>query len=503
MNLKPTTLTLDTDRVIGDVDPRLFGGFLEHMGRAVYEGVYDPKSLHADEEGCRSDVLEALKQLQMTTMRYPGGNFVSGHNWRDAIGPIGERHPRFDRAWFSRELNTFGTDEFMSLAKKMDWTPMMAVNLGNGSPEEAAALVSYCNSDLGSKLGNLRGSNGHPKPYNISMWALGNEMDGIWQIGHTNAKKYVERARRASRLMREVAPNIELVACGSADPLLPTYPAWDRTILNELGVDMDYLSVHRYARNFRHNTPEFLAFGAAVDRQIEELDTICLEAQHRSDTGHRSYLSFDEWNVWYRHLSPFGWGQIAPHLLEETFNVEDALVVAGFLNSFIRHADVVRNANLSQIVNVIAPIRTRGDDMLIQSIYYTFKMFSSRRGGKSLKIDFRGPKYLTHKFGGVPYVDISATVNETVINLFAINRSVDHYAPLQVSVQREILNSVREAECFTGPSPKARNTFANPNELQSKPFNGFTISNSSLEGTLPPLSLVAVSLNIGGVTLDN
>ncbi|NNN22300.1 MAG: alpha-N-arabinofuranosidase [Acidimicrobiales bacterium] len=496
MTLRPTNLFIEVDQKIAEVDPRVFGGFLEHMGRAIYEGVYDPTSRLADDAGCRTDVLEALRKLKMTAMRYPGGNFVSGYNWRDGVGPKGERPTRFDRAWFSKETNMFGTDEFLALSERMGWTPMMAVNLGNGSPTEAAALVSYCNSSQGSEMGDWRASNGHPAPYGISLWCLGNEMDGIWQIGHLNAKKYVEKAKEATRLMREVDPDIELVVCGSSDPMLPTYPAWDRSVLSGLGDEMNYLSVHRYARNFRRDTPQFLAFGLAVDKQIEELNRICLEVQHQSETGHRSFLSFDEWNVWYRHLSPFGWGQRAPHLLEETYNVEDALVVAGFLNSFIRHADVVKIANLSQAVNVVAPIRTRGDDILIQSIYYAFEMFSSRSEGEALKVSTDGPRYQTRKLGMATFADTSAILGDGVIHLFIVNRSVDESMALEIELQGATILNVLSADCLTGPSPKAKNTFARPNLVRSTSFDGFSVSSGSADATLPPLSLVAVSLSI-------
>ena len=494
MNLSATRLRLGADDVIAPVDCRIFGGFLEHMGRAVYEGVFDPSSRHADAEGLRSDVLEALAALRFTAMRYPGGNFVSGYNWRDGVGPRELRSPRFDWAWTSREPNTFGTDEFMSLARRMGWTPMLAVNLGRGRPDEARALVEYCNGSPGTCEGARRARNASAEPYGVGLWCLGNEMDGWWQLGHVNATQYVARAKEAARLMRSVDPDVETVACGSSDPRLPTYPTWDRTVLEGMAHDADYLSVHRYARNVLRDSRTFLAFGIAMDRQIEEVNQLCIEAQQRTGSTQRTYLSVDEWNVWYRHLSPFGWGRRAPHLLEETYNLEDALVVAGFLNSFIRHADAVKIANLAQIVNVIAPIRTRGDDLLLQSTYYAFRMYSTRRDGLALRVDVSGPTYPSRTYGHVPFIDTSAILGDDRLHLFVVNRSLDSVAPIQLELTGRTIAGVADAELLSGPGAKACNSFSAPRVVVASPFDRVRVSAASVEVELPPLSLLAVSL---------
>lgn len=496
MSLAPTRLDLRADNVIAPVDARLFGGLLEHLGRAVYEGVFDPSSRHADADGFRSDVLDALAALRFTAMRYPGGNFVSGYNWRDGVGKRELRSARFDWAWTSREPNTFGTDEFMSLSQRMGWTPMLAVNLGRGRPDEARALVEYCNGPTGTREGDRRARNASVDPYGVGLWCLGNEMDGWWQLGHVSADKYVARAKEAAQLMRSVDPAIETVVCGSSDPGMPSYPSWDRTVLSGLGEDADYLSVHRYARNFRRDSQTFLAFGIAVDRHIEELDAICIEAQRRSGSAKRMYLSVDEWNVWYRALWPIGWGRRAPHLLEETYNLEDALVVAGFLNSFIRHADIVKIANLAQIVNVAAPIRTRGDALLLQSIYYAFRMFSTRRDGVALRVACSGPTYGNRKYGQVPFLDASAILGGDRLHLFVINRSLDSTAPIQIDLSGPTITGVADAELLSGPDAKAKNTFAAPNVVVASPFAGLRTSAASAEAEIPPLSLLAATLSL-------
>lgn len=496
-----TTIRLDGGDVIADVDPRIFGGLLEHMGRCVYGGVYDPASRHADTHGCRADVLEELGRLAMTVVRYPGGNFVSGYNWRDGIGPVQHRPERIDRAWRCVEPNTFGADEFLRLCDRMRWTPMLAVNLGTGSPYDAQDLVAYTNAPAGTLLGDRRASNGRADPYGVGLWCLGNEMDGPWQIGRTSASEYTRRAADAARLMREVDPGIEVVACGSSDPRLPSHPRFLRTVLDEFGDGLDYLSLHRYARNPLRRSADFLGFGVSVDRQIEEAAAMCREAQRRHGFARPTLISFDEWNVWYRTFVqpatrwfvPSRLGGHAPRLLEEVFNLEDALVFAGFLNSFIRHADVVRIANLAQMVNVIAPLITEGDRLLVQPSYHVFRMFSSRRQGDALTVHASGPTYRTRRLGSVPLVDVSAVLGGEALHVFAVNRSLNAAAPLQIDVSGLAFGGRTDAEVLTAAHPRARNTFAHPDGVTAQPFSDVTTTGASAELLVPPHSLVAAS----------
>ena len=499
--LHPTTVSLDAGDVVADVDPRLFGGLLEHMGRCVYEGVYEPTSAHADEHGCRTDVLDALRQLDMTAIRYPGGNFVSGYDWRDGIGPQAERPERPERAWRSIETNQFGTDEFLPLCERMGWTPMMAVNLGTGTAADAQSLVAYVNEPAGTAMGDWRSRNGRAEPYGVDLWCLGNEMDGPWQLGHTNASEYTRRAREAAAAMRDVTPDIEVVACGSSDPKLPSHPAWSITVLDEFGEGLEYLSLHRYARNFRRQSRGFLGFGRTVDDQIEETARLCDEARSRHGYEQPTRVSFDEWNVWYktahetlgRMLIPSRFGRRAPHVIEEVYNLEDALVAAGFLNSFLRHADVVRVANIAQLVNVIAPLLTKGDRLLVQSIFHTFRMFTTRRDGHALRVAPTGPTYETRRFGTVPEVDLSAVLGPDALHVFAVNRSLDAVAPLEVTVAGTTLAGVGDCEILTGPHPRARNTWDDPHVIEAAPFGGLSCTATSADLQLPPLSLAAAT----------
>ena len=358
-----TRITLHPDYKIASVDPRIFGGFLEHLGRAVYQGVYQPESVLADQDGFRTDVLEALKRMRLTALRYPGGNFASGYHWQNGVGPRTSRPNVRELAWRSIETNQFGTDEFILLARKMSWLPMLTVNLGTGSPEEARNWVEYCNSPAGTQYADMRADNGSPEPYGVKLWCLGNEMDGRWQMGHVPADQYAIRAQQAAKLMRDIDPTIELVACGSSTNALSTYMEWDRTVLEYIGEYADFVSLHCYVGNTNGNTADYLAVTNLIDQQIEERDAVCRYVQARLRSKKRHYLCFDEWNVWYRTTTSAytdGRGQVAPHLIEEEYDLADGLVVAGFLNSFIRHADMIKIANLAQIVNSIAPIKRAG-----------------------------------------------------------------------------------------------------------------------------------------------
>jgi len=492
----PTRITLHTEFRIGRVDPRVFGGFLEHMGRAVYEGVYDPESAHADADGFRTDVLAALARLRMTAMRYPGGNFASGYHWQDGVGPR-ERRPRVrELAWQSIETNRFGTEEFIRLCRKMDWTPMLTVNLGTGSPEEARDWVEYCNCPAGTRYADLRAASGATEPHGVGLWCLGNEMDGEWQFGHVPADQYAIRARQAGKMMKDADSSIELVACGTCGVQLPTYMEWDHTVLEQLGDLADYVSLHRYAGNPAGDTADYLALTAAIDRQIEEMDAVCRYVQARRRSARRAYLCFDEWNVWYKNRETDGAGTVAPHLVEEVYNLEDALVVAGFLHSFVRHADVVKIANLAQIVNVIAPLITRGDDLLVQSIFYPLAMFAERRTGTALRLAVDGPRYDGATNGTVAYVDASAILDGERLHLFLTNRSLTDLAPVSLEIADRAVAACAAAEVVTGPEPQAANSFAEPELIKAQPFRAVAIEEGRARCELPPLSFAALTLRL-------
>jgi alpha-L-arabinofuranosidase len=501
--MENTKVILHRDFQVAQVDPRIFGGFLEHIGRAVYEGVYDPQSEHADEHGFRKDVLSSLKSLVFTAMRYPGGNFASGYHWLDGVGPHSSRTVLQELASLSIEPNQFGTDEFIKLARKMNWTPMITANLGTGTPEEAANWVEYCNKPAGTKYSNLRAGNGFIEPYGVKLWGLGNEMDGHWQQGHVPAPHYAIRAQQAAKLMKDTDSSIELVVCGSAEIGLPTYMEWDRTVLEYMGDYADYISLHRYVGNPTGDTADYLAVTNSIDQQIEVMDGLCRYAQARARSRKRYYLAFDEWNVWYRTQDPEsvnGHGKFAQHLVEEKYNLEDALVVAGFLNSFIRHADVVKIANLAQIVNVIAPVLTQGNQILLQSTYYPLMLYAHRREGVALQVGIQGPGYESKNYGFVHTIDASAILGDGVLHTFLVNRSITEITTVEIALAGIQLKSVQSAELVTGPSPSACNTFDQPLLVHDQKLNTIKLTDQKATIQLPPLSVAAISFGFDDKT---
>ena len=376
------SISLDLDRHVGEIDPRIFSGFLEHLGRAVYEGIFDPESPLSDANGFRTDVAAALRKLAMPYIRYPGGNFVSNYDWRDGVGPQDER-PRPAGLCVEGASNRtpFGVDEFIRWCRWMDTEPMMAVNLGTLGPREAAELVEYCNLRGGTYWSDERRKNGSTEPHGVKLWCLGNEMDGPWQAGHCSAAEYAVKAQQAARLMRGIDPTIELVACGSSSRRMDTYLEWDRVVLETCWEDVEYISAHRYSRNTEDDSAWFLAEGVEIDRVLSDYAGLLAYVRGVKKSEKRISVAFDEWNVWYKDREIDGSWTHAPHLIEEVYNLEDALVCAQFLNSFIRHADTVKIACIAQIVNVIAPILTRPDGLLIQSIYYPLQLFSQHARG--------------------------------------------------------------------------------------------------------------------------
>jgi alpha-L-arabinofuranosidase len=494
--MENSILHLHSKYHVGQVDARLFGGFLEHLGRAVYEGVFDPTSAHADGDGFRTDVMDALRRLGMTTMRYPGGNFASGYHWEDGVGSIENRPTVRELAWQSIEPNHFGTEEYIKLCRKMDWTPMLTINLGTGTPEEARNWVEYCNAAPGTRYANLRATTTSDESHAVGLWCLGNEMDGPWQLGHVPAEQYAIRAQQAAKMMKDVDPSIELVVCGSSGLGMSTFAEWDRQVLEYVGDFADYISLHRYVGNQANDAPDFLAVTNAIDRQIEEIDAVCRFVQAKRRSLKRTYLCFDEWNVWYKNMQMDGKGKFAPHLIEEIYNLEDALVVAGFLHSFVRHADVVKIANLAQVVNVIAPILTQGDDLLIQSTFYPFEMFSKRRDGISLKTALYGPEYAGKTNRVVQYLDSSAILSGEQLHVFLTNRNLDETAGVEIRLADRDIMSVTSAEVLTGPDAKACNSFEQPDVIRPRPLSEVHLENGRAELELPPISFAAITFQL-------
>ncbi|HEX5689553.1 MAG TPA: alpha-L-arabinofuranosidase C-terminal domain-containing protein, partial [Roseiflexaceae bacterium] len=428
---KRANVYVDTNRAIGEISPLLFGGFAEHMGRCIYEGIYEPGSPLADENGFRRDVLAALREINYRVMRYPGGNFLSGYNWLDGVGPREQRPRRRELAWRSIETNQFGTDEFMQFCREIDTEPMMAVNLGTGTIQSAADLVEYCNAPTGSYYADMRARNGHAEPYDVRYWCLGNEMDGPWQIGHLGAQEYALKALEAAKLMKLHDPSIALIVCGSSNTVLPTYPEWDRVVLETCWDKVDYLSLHYYADNYANDTGSYLALTRQFENHLDTLAGILRYVKSKLRSQHDVYLSWDEWNVWYKDKQQHGGWVEAPHLIEEVYNLEDALVVAQWLNVFLRRCDVLKIACIAQIVNIIAPILTNADGLVKQTTFYPLMLFSRYAAGNSLDALVQAPTYQTRLFGEMPLVDASASYDAASGRgaVFLVNRSQSDTLP--------------------------------------------------------------------------
>lgn len=494
--MKNATLYLDTQRTIADISPYIFGGFAEHLGRCIYQGIYDPQSPLSDENGIRQDVMEALRELNFRSIRYPGGNFVSGYHWEDGIGPKERRPVKRDLAWRSIETNQFGTDEFIKVCKALNTQPMMAVNLGTGSIQDAANLVEYCNLDGGTVYSDLRIQNGSETPYGVKFWCLGNEMDGPWQVGQLSAEDYSKKAVQAAKAMKLIDPSIELIACGSSSSFMNSYPEWDRIVLEETWDHIEYISMHYYASNQDGDTASYLAH----THQFEQhLNTIAATIQHvkaKKRSPKDVFISWDEWNVWYRETNGNGEWQEAPHLLEEVYNLEDALVVAQWMNVFLRRADVLKMASLAQVVNVIAPIMTRADGMFKQTIFHPFVAFSRHAAGQSLDLKVVSDTHDTAKQGSVSLIDASASFDPERLEgtLFLVNRSQTEDLETEVVFQSQAARRVKAVHQMAGEDPKAHNSFEDPENVTLQQVQAGEFQSGKLVLRLPPLSFTAVVL---------
>jgi alpha-N-arabinofuranosidase len=476
----PARIVINQARCRSELDRRLLGSFLEHLGRAVYTGVYEPGSKLADEKGFRKDVIAEVRDLGVPIIRYPGGNFVSGYNWLDGVGPKDQRPTVLERAWNSLETNQFGTNEFMEWCKLVNSEPLLGFNLGTGTPEMAAALVEYCNVEQGTKWSDLRRKHGYPQPHNVKYWCLGNEMDGPWQMGHCTAREYGRKARDAARQIRVVDPNTRLIACGSSNTILDTYLVWDREVLEECYDQVDGISLHNYYGNTApltgNNSARYLAMNLDMERQIHEIAAVCDYVQGTLKSPKRLWLSFDEWNVWYRARGGrFANGQrtFAPHLLEEEYNLEDALLVGGFLNTLLRQSDRVRVACLAQIINVIAPLMTNETSVLRQTIYYPYLWALKYARGKVLDLLVESETYPIKAEGlradfarndQVPFLDVVATFNppDGQICLLMLNRDLESERELVVEFRDPAPKRVVFCETLTGMDLNAANVFAQP-----------------------------------------
>ncbi len=496
MSNQKAQIFLDIQRTIAPISPLLFGGFAEHMGRCIYEGIYDPASPHADERGLRTDVIAALREQAYTVIRYPGGNFLSGYNWLDGVGPKDQRPRRRDLAWQSLETNQFGTNEFMEFCAAINAAPMLGVNMGTGDIQSAANLVDYCNTPEGTYWSDLRIKHGYPKPHNVRYWCVGNEMDGPWQIGHLDAVAYGNKALEAAKMMKWLDPTIETVLCGSSGDGMPTYPDWDRIVLEIAWEHVNYHSMHYYVNNNAGDTASYLASAVRFERFVDTMEGTLRYVKARRRSTHNVYLSWDEWQVWHSIGSPLGgrWTE-APHLAEDIYNLEDALVVAQWLNVFLRKSHVLKIACVAQIVNVISWLHTRRDALLKQPSFYVFKLVSNLARGDALDVLVKAPLVETKQYGEVPMLDVSASFDAETQQgaLFVVNRSQTETLTTDIIWQSDAPRQVTGAYQVAGTDVKAVNTYEHPDTVVSRQITVGPIEGNTLSLRLPPLSFTVIS----------
>jgi alpha-N-arabinofuranosidase len=486
---------LDTNRTIAPISPLLFGGFVEHMGRCVYEGIYDPKSPHADERGFRSDIMEALRDQAYSVIRYPGGNFLSGYNWLNGVGPKEQRPRLRELAWQSTETNQFGTNEFMDFCKAINTEPMLGVNMGTGTIQSASDLVEYCNTAQGTHWSDLRIKHGFREPHKVRYWCVGNEMDGPWQIGHLDAASYGNKALEAAKMMKWQDPTIQTILCGSSNDQMPTYPEWDRTALEIAWEHMDYLSMHYYAGNRANDTTSYLASAVLFERYVDALEGTLRYVKAKRRSNHDVYLSWDEWQVWYKGDPVEGKWAEAPHLAEEMYNLEDALVVAQWLNVFLRRSDVLKIACVAQIVNVISWLHTRPDGLLKHPSYYAFKLVSNFARGEALDVHVKAPEHATKAFDNVPMLDVSASYDAETKQgaVFLVNRSQTEAVLTDLVWQDGQAVQIEKAWQLAGSDPKAVNTWEAPEQVVAKAISAPTVESGRATLNLPPLSFTVLT----------
>ncbi|MBZ5545491.1 MAG: alpha-N-arabinofuranosidase [Acidobacteriia bacterium] len=456
-------LKLDPERQLGTIDPNLFGNFIEHLGRCIYGGVYDEGSQLADAEGFRQDVLEAARKLHVTQLRWPGGNFVSGYHWQDAVGPKDVRPARYDLAWFQRETNRFGTDEFIAYCHKLGAEPYICVNVGNGTLDEASRWVEYCNHPGGTYFSDLRKKYGHAEPYRVKYWGVGNEIYGEWQIGHKNAQDYATSAVEFAKVMKWMDPSIQLVACGSGDP------DWDRPVLEALVRHVDYISAHHYTvTDELKDYYEILGGVAQMEATIRTSGMVAETVSQKARKSPPVRTAFDEWNI----LNNWRDGQKRddPHKFEISYNLRDALWLATALNALERNCRTVRLANLAQLVNDIAVIYTTPTGLLLRTTYFPLELYANRSGPIALDVFVEAPRFETKNFGSPMYLDASATYDEEKrrLALAVVNRRKEGDVVGTVDLAGVRAKPGGRAFLITGSEPDAQNTFENPRAVSTQ-----------------------------------
>ena len=484
-------IKIDPGRTLGDIDRNIFGGFAEHLGRCIYGGIYEPDSPLADEYGLRTDVMTSLRRLHLPVIRYPGGNFVSGYRWMDGVGPLPERPARPELAWHTTETNHFGTNEFVRFCRKLNSEPYLCVNCGDGDMREAADWVEYCNGTRDTALVKLRREHGFEEPHNVKYWGIGNEVDGPWQIGHKTAQEYARAFTEFGKVMRWVDPDIKLIA--SAVSLWSgDWVERGQLLMEQAGDLIDYMALHWYVGNPQNDFAAYMTLSEFFEERLSAYEGLIRAVRLDRKIKRPIAIAVDEWNVWYRRHPEYG-GTPEQNKLEEIYNLEDALVVAMHFNAFIRHACSVRMANIAQIVNVIAPIFTRRDGLLLQTIFYPFELYSRTCGQIALDVWWQGETFAGGEYTGIRTLDVSATLDEAhkQLVLYVVNRSQPEAMETTISLTTGRFTGNVRAFVVNGPDIKAENTFDTPNVVGTSE-NTLTAKGQSLAYTFEPHSVTVL-----------
>lgn len=502
--MNTTVITIEPGRIVAPVSRRTFGAFVEHMGRSVYDGLYEPGHPSADNDGFRRDVIQLVRELGVSTIRYPGGNFVSGYRWEDGVGPRESRPVRRDLAWRSIETNQFGLDEFARWCRLVGGEMMLAVNLGTRGVLEAVELVEYANHPSGTRLSDWRADNGAPEPHNVRMWCLGNEMDGPWQVGALSADDYGKLAARTAAAMKMADPTLELVVCGSSSSAMATFGEWERVVLGHTYEHVDYISCHAYYEERGGDLARFLASAVDMDRFIDAVAATADHVKHRLRHEKTINISFDEWNVWYhdryveedRSREPWG---VAPRLLEDVYSVADAVVVGSLLITLLRRSDRVRSASIAQLVNVIAPIMTEpGGDAWRQATFFPFSITSALASGDVLQSIVSTDSYDVPDLGEAPYVDAVVTYDRQAGSaaIFLVNRDTVQARTVSIDLSRLPGAQLVEALTLSDPDPYAANTRDDAHRVRPAINMSARCDGPRLEIELPPVSWSSISLRV-------
>jgi alpha-L-arabinofuranosidase len=482
------------------VSPLMFGSFVEHLGRCVYGGLYDPGGPSADANGFRGDVIDLVKELGISLVRYPGGNFVSSYRWEDGVGPRESRPRRAELAWHSTETNEIGINEFATWLGEVGAEAMIVVNLGTRGVAAATELLEYCNHPGGTSLSDLRRQHGAEKAHGFRLWGLGNELDGPWQVGSKPPREYGALASATARAMKRVDPRISLVAAGSSNRQMSTFPLWDREVLEACYPDVDYLALHQYYRADGSDVASYLGSATDFDAYLDEAIATCDYVRALRREKKLLKLSVDEWNATHSNdgsdvHEPWA---LAPRLAEFSYTNLDAVVEASLLMALVRHAQRVEIACQSLLVNVGAPIHTEPATPASRTaIFFPLARMSAIKGGRLQPVEVHCPSSETSLYGPVPDVDAVCASDAKGINLhlFLLNRSPTEPAHVEVKVHGAGALSALEHEALYGLAPDRSHDgglrpLSSPKQLE--------VQANSARLALAPASWHAFTLPLGG-----